>query len=477
MESNIRERKSGCKQFARIKDFSVSLIRPVLRETRILFRRTLLWLWGISDGTLGAFPSKLEVLLLRNPNTLPGPRKQVSKFLTGWQKADWLWNEGFYRDAVKARVNILEEMYETSGFSANQKPRFYSPSYTSNIGHLGNLFFNYRGFLNEDDSDFPMKIICKQNDLKFPFLSLAFATEDILPLPQNNTWEGLFEFQPLFEQLSTFRAGGTFIDFYDFASSMPSDDSPGFVIFRKNLISSLEKHLSPAARNFFDSAGEFVTLQVRKSHQSFDIRNQDFLTYCPTIKYLDEQGFRSVFLGNEKEERFTPGLSIYSAVGNHWTFIDQVYSLLKSRFLIGTTSGPTYLAHSLNIPVLHTNATSIGRNLLGRNKNSLHIPKQIKRGRSWLNFEEILSSPLAYCESSRNVKLSGAQFIDNTEFDILEGAKLLLQLTSSRSQELREEVTRCNESLLEATHELGGISKGLIAPSFLESYPYWRDFS
>jgi len=449
----------------------------LIRETRILFRRMLLWLWLFSDGNPTVLPSRLEVLLFQNSNLFPKSMDERSRYLIEWQKIESLWNNGFYHKAVDKRIEILHEMYDNSFSSTEPVPRFYSPSYTTNIGHLGNLFSNFRGLLNAQPSMLSRIILCNEIDMKLPFLRLAFPEDQVISLPRQNSWSGIFDFQALFERLDTFRVGSTFVDYYQYASDFLHSGSPFFKSYTVSLLSSLEEHLSAAAKDFFETEDKFVTIQVRKSTRSFDIRNQEFETYIAAINFLKSEGHQVVFLGSHEEHFFGAEVDIYSALRNEWTFVDQVYSLLKSRFHVGTTSGPTFFAHALDIPVLHTNATSIGRNLLGLNQNSLHIPKRIQIGHKLLNFHETLSTPFAYCESTKEVKRTGVQFIDNSERDILEGVKHMLQLTASYSEKAYNEIKKSNEHVAKVREELKGVSKGMIAPSFLETYPYWIDSS
>ena len=178
-----------------------------------------------------------------------------------------------------------------------------------------------------------------------------------------------------------------------------------------------------------------VTLHVREAGYRFNDhlwldtgRNSNISTYLKTINYLSTKNGFVVRLGERKKNKinfsnfFDYGSSKYKS-----DFFD-IYFIYKSKFNIGTCSGPSYLPMifgkdkniltNINIPFFIYSHGCIG------------VPKIFKLIKNnkfikYPDFEKI-NPPLLF-SGNNNLNNLGLRLIDNNENDILEATKELVE--------------------------------------------------
>lgn len=136
---------------------------------------------------------------------------------------------------------------------------------------------------------------------------------------------------------------------------------------RLRLPSSLEKEaLASAARVGIEPSARLVTVHVRESgyrataglrqREWDDLRNARIETYHKAFAALVTRGFTVVRLGDRTMTGVTmPGV-VDLATSPARTEALEAWCVLRSHFLIGSDSGPSWLAFLLGVPVLTVNA-------------------------------------------------------------------------------------------------------------------------
>ncbi len=171
-----------------------------------------------------------------------------------------------------------------------------------------------------------------------------------------------------------------------------------------------------------------VTLYVREqgyfpAHIHHSHRNANVETYIPAIKYLVEQGFTVVRIGDDKMHRL-PDLGPQVIDAPFHAAYDQLvepYFVSESAFMIKTLSGPDCLSMAFGIPSVITNfywnafATQI--------KDDLCVPKKYysHRYQRDLTLSEIATDKdLLFAGNAVDFTSRHIQLIDNTEQEILQ---------------------------------------------------------
>ena len=98
----------------------------------------------------------------------------------------------------------------------------------------------------------------------------------------------------------------------------------------------------------------------------------------------------------------------------------DLFTVAKSRFLLGTASGPSTVAVPFAIPSILTNISPM--NGMGIQAHDLYIPKLLfseREGRT-LTFRETFSQPFYFCVNDHKYRSVGVTHIDNTSEELEE---------------------------------------------------------
>jgi putative glycosyltransferase (TIGR04372 family) len=180
-------------------------------------------------------------------------------------------------------------------------------------------------------------------------------------------------------------------------------------------------------------------------------------------------GYCVVLLGNSDTHEIPNLPELVNAKAQGWKPELQVFAMLSSLFHIGTQSGPTSLALSLNLPVLQTNTTAIGRNMIKSNPLTTYLPKTILQRGKLLNISSIFMKNLAYCENNWLLKKNQVVFVENSPEDILNSVVIM----ERRVNQPTCEVKRLEEheiTVNQIRDSFNAVGYGDICPIFLENH-------
>ena len=105
------------------------------------------------------------------------------------------------------------------------------------------------------------------------------------------------------------------------------------------------------------------------------------------------------------------------AHGSREEWLD-VYLLAASRFLIGTNSGPAWVAGTFGVPAVLTNWAPIG--IKSHYRNTLTINKRLwsNEKKRFLTADEQIAGPLAYADSDNILRRENVSPVQNTPEEI-----------------------------------------------------------
>ncbi len=184
---------------------------------------------------------------------------------------------------------------------------------------------------------------------------------------------------------------------------------------------------------------KIITLHVRHGPTGRDGlragRNANIYTYMPMILHLISLGYKVIRLGDKWMPKLphTNGL-VDLAVNQRREFADDDFFLKIAQFHIGTQSGPMTVACTHGKPTLFTNQVSVLTASYIPYQKTIYMPKV------WVNIQYKTLVPLnqwltnTYLSSSERASCNEFRLIDNTEEDLLNGAKLLDKLNNGNAE-------------------------------------------
>jgi putative glycosyltransferase (TIGR04372 family) len=169
----------------------------------------------------------------------------------------------------------------------------------------------------------------------------------------------------------------------------------------------------------------FVALHIRESGMvsgstAMDsLRNAQFSSYHKAIKRIVDAGGHVIHIGQNTR---TPDGSF------------DVFLLSQARFMIGTNSGPVWVAGSFGTPVLLTNWAPIG--IKYHYPLAICMPKRLwsQKKRRMLTDEEHNKEPYAFLESESAMAEYGLGQVPNTPDEIADGVDRMLITFRNRPQ-------------------------------------------
>ncbi len=431
---------------------------------------------AISAATGRRYPESF-MPLIRDSGILPqyGTSEDLRIFELA-RDAEDSFIRGDFIISINKKKAYMEELYthhhvdKSSFFAAN-----YSTQYVSNIGHIAWLYAHLKAQEIGLISEFPRAINVHYDLLKNPLLQAIESKVRLVPhsgihqhgeLPLN--WHN-------FERLDIIKTFSGFIDPYMLVDEIFSklDSRP-----ETPLIDLGETYMQAARKKLVDLGlpkdAWFVGLHIRNAGSQPNRRNQPNESYIPAIERINRLGGWVIRIGDATMAPLSESkMFIDLARGpKHFNFLHP-YVLAASRFFIGTTSGPSFVAPFFGTPCLITNVTSIGRNTLRSSKNSIYLPKKVNSGDlGTLSLNKTLRSPEGFGELSlRELSKFGLSLQPNTAQEIDAAVnEMYLRLTDQFEP---------NESLNKVVQEIrGGLefaSTGEFSQTFIGKNPNWLD--
>ena len=390
-----------------------------------------------------------------------------------------LWFDGECKKAIIAQKDIFSELYEYLGLNNNSHfPTFMSSNWTNRIGH-----FSYLGVYSKAQE---MKLIPEQKrfllrnnrEANLDLLKSVSKHFNVIDFASGTDWTELPNFWHTFERLDIVKTNQDFMHIYELFEKVMNTrkilgegNKPILTLDSEYILNSskvIEKLGLPK-----DS--KFVGLHIREANGTRNLRSQPINSYIPAINFIISMGYSVVRIGDRNVTKFPPMKGLIDLpASNVLTNTLDAFVLGKSSFFIGTNSGPANIPMLYGVPTLHTNSTSIGKNMLTFNQGSRYIPKVFytKNDRK-LSLSGLLDSPIAgYSEHNKDQMLkAGLKFENNSSEDILDGVKEMME---QEEKDLRQaEVSTFEKSINEIRAEFKPIGYGDFSNSFLEKNADW----
>jgi putative glycosyltransferase (TIGR04372 family) len=297
----------------------------------------------------------------------------------------------------------------------------------------------------------------------------------VIPIEKFNITNSL-QLSPLVENLEIIKAKDYYLDIYELMESFCLRLRESSVERRTRIsaeiLASMNEywHSSREKLSQLDLAPgvPFVVLHVREIRNRKDIRNASILNYFDAIQYVLDAGFKVVRIGSAESSlphRAPPGLIDLGGLPEANCLL--LYLLIECKAFIGTSSGPNVLAQMLGTPSLLTNMTSLARNTFSF-PYTLYLPKVVSTNGKIAGIENYYSSRNAFGEmTDSSLARIGMNIRENTKKEILDATRDLLiglegDLTHSKDTD--------RNSMRHRLLDLGSLTTGNLAPSFLESH-------
>lgn len=405
--------------------------------------------------------------------SLPG-NYSWARHMKDWRESSRIWAWGDYRRAVNMRSEILHEVYEKQGgFSVSDFPPLMSPSWVSNMGHLGLLMLHGRAQRLKVLPQGVRTVMVGQRIGNPEVLQLALAGFARSNMQGNSALLDWASMWSVAERLQMVRRGQEFIDIYALEEEVNASEYPPIFEFKsEEQAEYMKRSRTSLMRLGLPEDAWFVGLHTRKVANPLDPRSAPVQSFLPAIREIIRQGGFVVRFGSDRDPDLgsLPGLLDLTEIPGGSSNLD-LFVLAASRFLISTSSGPTRVASELGTPVLTTNMMSIGRSVLSSAKGSLFLPKRWETVRRQpLSARQLLASRYAYCEFSSLKEVRGRfNVMPNTATEILEATREML-LNEKGKVRPRGPLSSLEKSI---RVEVGAVGRGRIAESYLGLNEEW----
>jgi putative glycosyltransferase (TIGR04372 family) len=390
------------------------------------------------------------------------------KILEEWDATDALWNIGQYSRAVKKRKELLQEIYE---FHKVDSPGYFPPAvsmgYTGPIGHVGVLGVHLHAQKNGIIPSGQRVVPVLNEKAKRAATQAIFKEYQPMYFQEGAAW-GEFPLNwHVSERLQMIRGQSEFLDLYELLeatySHKPVNQSDPIVSLEDKYLWSARQQLR--ALGLPDNAW-FVGLHIRNEGPSHLRRNQPDSSYQEAADLVTSMGGWTIRIGDMTMSKFPPTKNLIDLSQIPGSEFMHGYVLAKAKFLIGTTSGPTWVAPLFGTPVLVTNTTSIARNTHTMSENTFFLPKHIHtENREW-TFGEILQHNEGYAEDDFKPGERNYNFRSNSAAEIRNAVQeMFLKLDGIHHQNKIE----LNQRISKVRMEANAIGQGEISSTFIEN--------
>ena len=153
------------------------------------------------------------------------------------------------------------------------------------------------------------------------------------------------------------------------------------------------------------------------------IRNADTASYLPAIDEITRRGGFVIRMGDADAPPLPPLAKVIdygrSDMRSDWM---DIFLLARSRFVLGSASGPIFVPPLYGVPCVLTNWWPPG--MRPWHASDIYIPKLPKRAAdgAYLTLSETLREPVAYCHSLRHLAKREGVTVEDNEPDIIRGA-------------------------------------------------------
>jgi putative glycosyltransferase (TIGR04372 family) len=166
------------------------------------------------------------------------------------------------------------------------------------------------------------------------------------------------------------------------------------------------------------------------------IRNADIASYLPAIDEIARRGGFVIHIGDADGPPSPPLANMIdygrSDMRSDWM---DIFLLARSRFVLGSASGPIFVPPLYGVPSVLTNWWPPG--MRPWHAHDIYIPKLPKRAAdgSYLTLTETLREPVSYCHSLRYLAAQEGLAVEDNDPDIIRDAvaEMLMRLDGGAS--------------------------------------------
>jgi putative glycosyltransferase (TIGR04372 family) len=200
------------------------------------------------------------------------------------------------------------------------------------------------------------------------------------------------------------------------------------------------------------------------------IRNADMASYLPAIEEITRRGGFVVRMGDADAPPLPPLAQVVdycrSDMRPDWM---DIFLLARSRFVLGSASGPVYVPPLYGVPCVLTNWWPPG--MRPWHASDIYIPKLAKHAAdgAYPTLSETLQEPTAYCHSLRHLGARGLVVEDN-DADIIHDAvvEMLERLDGGASSDADTEGLRTRADRIYQSRGYFGMAQ--LSRGFLRRY-------
>lgn len=391
------------------------------------------------------------------------------------RKAHELWQEGLIHESIELSKEAQRVIYGNYDLvnSPEYYPKIMSTFWTNMIGHFAFLGIHLEGQKRGHLPSGERQIFDVKESANQQLLDAFSKDYKVIKLKSTRDWSEFSGFWPDLERLDLVKTKDDFEHIYTLWEKIwrekqrDNQNEPILTLESEYLFNS-EKSLS---RLGVEPGDAFVGIHIRESETANHLRSQPVGSYLEPIKYLIQQGYKVIRLGNPSMKRF-PDLSGLIDLSLNSSYKElHAYVIARSKFFISTTSGPGSIPMLFNVPTLHTNATSINKNVLLQNEGSIYLPKKIINSNNQaMSYSQILQSPIGYSEKNV-IKNSRFNILPNSSDEIIEGVQEMIQYVNSPDKSL---INSADFTIIDQLRKLfNPLGNGRFATSYLERNREW----
>jgi len=201
------------------------------------------------------------------------------------------------------------------------------------------------------------------------------------------------------------------------------------------------------------------------------IRNADTASYLPAIDEITRRGGFVVRMGDADAPRLPPHAPVIdycrSDMRSDWM---DIFLLARSRFVLGSASGPVFVPPLYGVPSVLTNWWPPG--MRPWHASDIYIPKLAKRvaDGTYLTLSEMLREPVSYCHSPRYLGERHGLGVEDNAADIIHDAvvEMFTRFEDGASSDAELEDLRTRADRIYQSH--GHIGMAQPSRCFLRRY-------
>jgi putative glycosyltransferase (TIGR04372 family) len=445
------------------------IISSLLRRARSIIRTFVLEINFLSHNK--KLPDVVTVHyfeLVKHSGIFNANKLDQYKILKAWDATDELWNKGFYFIAVERRTELLQEVYE---YHEVNYPGYFPPAvsmgFTGPIGHVGVLGAHQRaqeiGIIPRGQRVVPIL----NEKAKRPVTQAIFNKYQPMYFQDGAAWGEFPANWHVSERLQMVRGQSKFLDLYELLETTYVQKT---VNQADPIIHLGEEYLWRASKQLRDLGlpenAWFVGLHIRNEGPSHLRRNQPDSSFKDAVDLVASMGGWVIRIGDLTMSRFPPTKNLVDLSQIPGSEFLHSYVLAKAKFLIGTTSGPTWVAPLFGTPVLVTNTTSIARNTHTMSENTFFLPKHIQSEKREWTFEEILHHTEGYAEDEFKPGDRNYSFKSNSALEIKNAVQeMFLKLEGIQNPNKKE----FSDRITQIRSQANAVGQGELSYTFIEN--------